>query len=275
MSSRGCGPSRVLAIAGFDPCGCSGLLADARTIDSLGAYSLGVVTALTAQNTRSVEQIVPASPDTVAAQLDAVLSDVGVDAIKVGMLANTDVAESVVAVLERYAPVPLVVDPVLESSTGARLFDSREPGHALRRLLSRTTVITPNLVELNELTGLPTGSYAQRVAAARAVVEELGVSAVLVKAGHGTEQPLVDVLYDGERVQRFEHPRIETRNDRGTGCTLSTALAVNLARALPLGKAVEQGIEVVQRSLRGSLDYGDGPGPIYQLAKQRRGDDGR
>ncbi len=266
-------PARVLSVAGLDPCGCSGLLADVRTFDSLGAFSTGVVTALTAQNTVEVTRIDVTPPASIAAQLEAVLTDVGADAIKIGMLGSPESADAVAEVLEGHAPLPLVVDPVLESSTGTRLFSNGDLLPALRRLLRRTTVMTPNLGELEELTGLPTATFAEQVAAARSLVDGFGASAVLVKGGHGDGNTIVDLLYDGERTRRFEHQRIATPDDRGTGCTLSSAIAVNLARALPLEMSVEQGIEVVQRALRGSLDLGAGPGPVYQLAKQRRSSD--
>jgi len=257
-------PPRVLTIAGSDSGGGAGLQADLKTFAAHGVYGMSVVTAVTAQNTRGVLAVHEVPAGVVRAQLGAVLDDLGADAIKVGMLASGDtvevVARGLAAVTEGAARVPLVVDPVLVAKGGAPLLHEDAVERLRRELLPRATLVTPNLPEAERLTGMPVASAAERLAAARSLAA-LGC-AVLLKGGHDGGGELVDLLVDGERVERFVHPRQVTRHTHGTGCTLSAAIAARLARGEALAAAVAGAVDYVQRALAAAPGLGGGHGPL-------------
>jgi hydroxymethylpyrimidine/phosphomethylpyrimidine kinase len=199
----------------------------------------------------------------VAAQLAAVLDDLGVDAVKVGMLASAATVEVVIAALAPLRAVPIVVDPVMVAKGGAALLADDAVASLRHGLLPLATVVTPNLPEAARLTGQPVDDEAQRLAAAR----QLAVAgcAVLLKGGHGTGDELVDLLVDGAEVDRFVHPRQHTRAVHGTGCTLSSAIAARLARGEPLALAVGAAIAYVQEAIATAPGLGHGHGPLNHL----------
>ncbi len=220
---------RVLTIAGSDSSGGAGIQADLKTFTVFRTYGMSAITALTAQNTRGVLGIFPVSPEFVRAQIDAVATDVGIDAAKTGMLATRGIIEAVAEAVRVHRIAPLVVDPVMVAQSGARLLEDDARDALLRELLPLAAVVTPNVPEAEALLGMRIAGVAdQRVAARRLI--DLGAAAALVKGGHlaGTES--VDVLDDGHDVEELRAPRIDTPHTHGTGCMTAAALAACLAQ---------------------------------------------
>ena len=250
----------ALSIAGSDPSGGAGIQADLKTFAAYRVYGAAVLTALTAQNTRGVRgvQIVPSA--FIGAQLDAVLDDLAVHAIKTGMLADD---ASVRAVAERLARVPaiaLVVDPVLVSTSGHALADASTVPALRDALLPLAHLVTPNLAEAEALLGARVRSRADMQNAARALVA-LGARAALVKGGH-LDGSAYDVLFADDRMTELDAPRIAVESTHGTGCTLSAAIAAGLARGEPLAGAVARAKRYVSRSLARALAVGQGLRPL-------------
>ena len=263
--------ANILTVAGSDPSGGAGIQADLKTIAALGGYGMAVLTALTAQNTRGVHGVHRVPAAFVAAQLDAVWADVGVDALKTGMLATAAVVRAVAAQCQRRPTVPCVVDPVLVAKGGARLLAPPALAALRRHLLPLATVITPNLPEAAALLDQPeAGSVAAMRRTARAL-HALGPAAVLLKGGHLPGRACVDVLYDGHGYVEFPAPRIRTRHTHGTGCTLASALATRLGQGLALPEAVGQAKDYVTAAIRAGarLRVGTGHGPLDHGFAQR------
>ena len=252
----------VLLVGGVDPSGLSGLAADVRAVSAHRAHAAPVVAALTAQNTQAVARVDPVEPRLLHAQLQAVLADLPVAAVKIGLLAQAGAVEVLGAVLERLRGVPVVLDPVLGASTGSGLWPGGDGVASLRRLLPRVTLLTPNAPEAAALSGLPVRTAADAEHAARAL-RAAGAQAVLVKGGHfeGLDRGL-DVLLSDRVLQRFPGHPIAAAHARGTGCTLASALAARLARGEPLVEAVAGARAFVRAALRGGQAVGAGPGPV-------------
>src|SRR6185503_1224912 len=240
------GRPRVLAIAGSDSSGRAGLQMDLRTIAAHGCQGLSVVTAVTAQGPRGVTAVHVVPPEIVAAQLDALFSDDDVDAIKVGMLASAATVETVARALAPLSSTPIVVDPVLVASSGEPLLDDDAIAPLLDRLFPLAALVTPNLPEAARLAGLPVDTDEDRLAAARRLAGP--ITAVLLKGGHGAGDELVDLLLDGETIERFTHPR-RARAMRGSGCALASAVAARLASGDELRDAVRSAVDHVQREI--------------------------
>ncbi|HSS77817.1 MAG TPA: bifunctional hydroxymethylpyrimidine kinase/phosphomethylpyrimidine kinase [Thermoanaerobaculia bacterium] len=265
MSPR---PSRLLTIAGSDSGGGAGIQADLKTFAAHGGYGLSVVTALTAQNTREVRAVWEVPAGMVAAQIDAVLEDIGADAVKIGMLANAALIRIVAERLRAHLAgagvpnVPIVLDPVMVAKSGDRLLREDAVEALKAELLPLATVVTPNVPELEVLTGLPAGDEDERTRAA-ASLAALG-PAVLAKGGHAEGDEVIDLLIAEGRVQRFIHPRLQTRATHGTGCTLSSAIAARLGAGETLPRAVEGAIEYLQGAMAAAypLGSGNGHGPV-------------
>ena len=255
----------VLTIAGSDSGGGAGIQADARTIRALGGHALTAVTAVTAQNTRGVRAWKPVSPELIRSQMDAVFDDFAVGAAKTGLLPGAEAIRSIAAVLARHPKIPLVVDPVIGSTSGTRFLSPAGVRALKRDLLPRATLVTPNWPEAEALAGLPVRSYAQSEGAARRLLDG-GCRAVLVKGGHGPGPICRDFLATGDGVERwFESARIRTRNTHGTGCVLSSAIAFFLARGEPLESAVAKARRFLLRTLGAgrALRWGRGAGPAF------------
>lgn len=251
---------RILTIAGSDSGGGAGIQADLKTVTVLGGFGMSVLTALTAQNTREVTAVHPVPPDFVLRQIEAVASDIGVDAAKTGMLASREIVEAVAEGVRRFEIRPLVVDPVLLSKGGHPLLadDARES--LVRLLFPLATLVTPNLPEARLLSGLPVDTEEERRRAARALHEQ-GAGAVLIKGGHGFGSEAVDLLFDGVSFTEFSAPRIRTPNTHGTGCTYSAAIATFLAKGFGLARAVQSAKDFLTDAIRFSLTLGTGHGP--------------
>ncbi len=249
-------PPIILAIAGFDPSGGAGLLADIKTIHALGGYGTGVITAQTVQNTRSVAATAPVSPALIGAQIRALLDDTPPAAVKVGMLGNAAAVEAVVSALAPWQG-SLVLDPVLVSSSSHALYD--DPLDTLLPLLQRATLITPNRHEAERL--------AQALGCSPETLAEQLDCAVLITGGDSAGEWITDYLYaPNGAVQPFTHARVATPNTHGTGCTLSSAITTLLAQGQPLTQAVGEGIGWMQQRLAASdWHIGQGRGPIRHL----------
>ncbi|HWV49520.1 MAG TPA: bifunctional hydroxymethylpyrimidine kinase/phosphomethylpyrimidine kinase [Microbacterium sp.] len=259
---------RVLSIAGSDPSGGAGIQADLKSIAANGGYGMAAITALTAQNTQGVRDIHIPPSAFLRAQLDALSDDIVIDAVKIGMLANADIIRTVIAWLDDQRPPVVVVDPVMVATSGDRLLDV-DAEDALRALLTRADVVTPNIAELGILAGRPIGDWDDALAAGHALSAQIG-AAVLVKGGHlaGDEAPdaLVDAASD--EVHPFTGVRIATTNTHGTGCSLSSALATRLAGGESPAQAVDSARAWLRESLRAgeALNVGHGHGPIHHFA---------
>lgn len=257
----------ALSIAGVDPSGGAGLLADLKTFSALGAYGCGVVTALTAQNTRAVTGIHEVPPEFLALQLDTLFDDVRIDAVKIGMLASADLVAVVAEALRRHRPRFVVLDPVMVAKSGDRLLRTDAVEALLRDLFPLATIVTPNLPEAADLLGRKvTDAPADMRVAARAL-RGRGAQAALVKGGHGTGERLTDMLFDGERFIELAAPRIDTRNTHGTGCTFSSAIAALLPQRDSVEAAVRDAHAYVHGAIRNadSLDVGSGHGPLHHF----------
>ncbi len=253
---------RVLIVAGSDSGGGAGIQADIKTVTALDAYAATALTALTAQNTLGVQAVHPVPLDFIARQIEVVLTDIGADAIKTGMLGTAEVIETVCAALERHAAgIPLVVDPVMVAKGGHPLLAAEAVDTLRRRLLPMASVITPNLPEAEALSGMTIASVADmRIAAA--VLLALGVPAVLLKGGHLAGDELVDLLATPDGIEAFSAPRIQTRNTHGTGCTTASAVASGLARGLSLRDSVLRARAYVRAAIASAPGFGGGHGPL-------------
>ncbi len=253
---------RVLAIAGSDSGGGAGIQADIKTITALGGYAASAITAVTVQNTLGVEAIHPIPPDIVAAQIKAVLTDIGADCIKTGMLGNKETIETVCNTIEAYgAEIPLVVDPVMVATSGDRLLEKEAEAILRDRLLPKATLLTPNIPEAEALLNRSIVSLDEMKNAAAALLDD-GPQAILLKGGHLQGNTLFDVLADQAGLIVFESERIATRNTHGTGCTLASAIASGLAQGETLKTAVEKARAYLQNAIRTAPDLGQGKGPV-------------
>ena len=260
---------RCLTIAGSDSGGGAGIQADLKTFGALGVYGTSAVTAVTAQNTLVVSQIQEIRPELVAAQIDAVAEDIGIDAAKTGMLWSAETIRTVAAAVKRHRIPNLVVDPVTIAKTGARLM--REDAFAALKadLLPLAEFVTPNLPEAEMLSGMKiTDAEGMREAARR--THALGPRRVVIKGGHVEGPNAVDLYYDGKDFQELKEERIKTRSTHGTGCTFSAAIAAYLAHGLTPLDAVARAKEFLTAALRSAPDIGKGVGPLDHFHALRK-----
>lgn len=257
--------NRVLTIAGSDSGGGAGIQADIKAISALGCFATSAITAVTVQNTLGVEAVHPIPLDILRGQIDAVLSDIGTDAVKIGMLHSAEVVELVGDALDRHNAPNVVLDPVMVSTSGHRLIEESAIATLRTKLLPRARIITPNIPEAEILAGVEIRSAAQLPEVARSLSHEGRVS-VLLKAGHLKDARLVDTLYNAEQDTIVELPslRVDTLNTHGTGCTLSSAIAALLARGLGLTEAVKGAKEYINSAIISGAFYtiGHGHGPV-------------
>lgn len=255
---------RILTIAGSDSGGGAGIQADLKTITLLGGYGTSVITALTAQNTVGVQDIHEIPAQFVGRQIDSVLSDIGADAIKTGMLANKEIIKIVSRKIKQYQTPIVVVDPVMVSKSGAFLLRKDARNALINELLPLSWVVTPNLMEASALTGLNVDSLDGMKKAAR-FIYKLGPRHVLIKGGHLRGVP-VDLLYDGKLFREFKGPRINSRNSHGTGCTFASAMATFLAEGDDILEAVRKAKAFITMSIESGLRLGKGTGPTNPSA---------
>lgn len=258
-------PARVLIIAGSDSGGGAGLQADIKTATALGVYAATAVTAVTVQNTCGIYGIHPIPASTVCDQIKRVLDDIGADAIKIGMLGSAEIVEAVADALQRRAhEIPVVLDPVLASSSGTALLEDDAIAALKTRLFPLMALVTPNVPEAEVLARVPVRNTDDMRRAGEEICA-FGASAVLVKGGHAKTVTIQDVLVSGQGVRVFSAPCIETRHTHGTGCTLSTAIACGLAQGTPLVQSIEGARAFVQEAIRTAPGFGRGNGPLNHL----------
>ncbi|MEJ0023609.1 MAG: bifunctional hydroxymethylpyrimidine kinase/phosphomethylpyrimidine kinase [Alphaproteobacteria bacterium] len=252
---------RVLAIAGSDSGGGAGIQADIKTITALGGYAMTAITAVTIQNTLGVWGIHPIPSSLVQEQIDKVLSDIGADAIKIGMLGDTATVDAVARALEYDTATPLVLDPVMIAKGGAALLEEEAVEALKEKLLRRAFLITPNAPEAERLTGLSVTNVEEQKRAAEALMK-LGAGAALVKGGHIYGTSLNDVLASAAGVEVFTSERIQTRATHGTGCTLASAIATGLARGAKLREAVVSARAYLRGAILTAQGFGTGHAPL-------------
>jgi len=257
----------AVTIAGSDSSGGAGIQADLKTFSALGVYGASVIAALTAQNTKSVTAVHAVPPDFVAAQMDAVFSDLKVGAVKIGMLGDADIVGAVAAGLDRHRQTHVVLDPVMVATSGRRLLAPEAISALRKQLLSRVLLITPNLPEAAVmLDSAEATDEASMLCQARDLLA-LGANAVLMKGGHAGGAESTDLLVTATASVRITGTRVATRNTHGTGCTLSAAIAGGLAKGLGLTEAVHDAKAYVTAAISAAdrLDIGEGPGPLHHF----------
>ncbi len=259
---------RALTIAGSDSSGGAGIQADLKTFSALGCYGMSVVTALTAQNTTGVRGIHPVPASFVREQLQAVLDDLGTDAVKIGMLFSADLIRAVAGVLKEYALRRIVLDPVMVAQSGDKLLKDRAVEAIKSDLMPLAALVTPNLPEAERLLGRKVQDLADMQAAARELAA-FRCKAVLIKGGHLREKQSTDLLYlrDEDRFVKLNVDFVQTRNNHGTGCTLSSAVAACLARGMDLESAVRRAKGYISGAIRAGAGYGlgKGHGPVHHF----------
>ncbi len=257
---------RVLIIAGSDSSGGAGLQADIKTVTALGGYAMTAVTAVTVQNTLGVFGIYDLPTEIVAQQMRAVLDDLGVEAVKTGMLHSAAIIEAVATTLDEFdVEAPLVVDPVMIAKGGEALLEDRAMDALKSELISRATLVTPNIPEAEALTGI-TIKNADDQARAGEKIMAMGAKAALVKGGHMPGDQIVDMLVsDTEGWEKFTSTRINTIHTHGTGCTLASAIATALAHGRPLSSAVARARGYVHEAIRTAPGFGQGHGPLNHV----------
>ena len=251
---------RVLIIAGSDSGGGAGIQADIKTVTALGGYAATAITAVTVQNTLGVTAVHPVPVDFVTAQARAVLSDIGADAMKTGMLGDVAMVEAVAGLLDE-ADAYAVVDPVMIAKGGAALLASEAVAAVRALMIPRATLLTPNAPEAEALTGIAVADLDGQRRAGEALLR-LGAAAVLMKGGHVSGASVIDLLMTPDGESQFEGPRIETRHTHGTGCTLASACAAGLAQGMTLQAAVARAWVYVAEAIRRAPGLGQGHGPI-------------
>jgi len=265
---------RALTIAGSDSGGGAGIQADLKTFSALGVYGMSVLTALTAQNTIGVQAVFELPPSFVAQQIDSVVTDIGVDAVKTGMLANSEIIHVVAEKVKEYRLPNLVVDPVMRAKSGDPLLRPEAQEALVKELLPLALVVTPNLPEAEALVGFPVKTLEDMRQAAMAI-HAMGPAWVVVKGGHLEGDVSIDILYNGKEWWEFTAPYINTRNTHGTGCTFASAIAAWLARGADVPEAVRLAKEYLTEALKAgaklNIGHGHGPGHHFAILYRKMG----
>lgn len=251
----------ALTIAGSDSGGGAGIQADLKTFAAHGVYGTCAITAVTAQNTVGVNAVLTLPSEIVTAQVRAVADDIGVDAVKTGMLSTTNIVKTVAALLPTLGTPHIVVDPVMVAKSGDRLLSDDAIDAIKTALLPLASVVTPNTMEAEVLTGVSIASLDDAREAARRICA-LGASTVVIKGGHMAMAEAVDLLYDGSTFVEVSGPRFEATNTHGTGCTFGAAIAANLALGRPLSAAVSSAKTYVAQAIQHGIPLGHGHGPV-------------
>ncbi|QBX36878.1 bifunctional hydroxymethylpyrimidine kinase/phosphomethylpyrimidine kinase [Brevundimonas sp. S30B] len=259
---------RVLILAGSDSGGGAGIQADIKAVTMLGGFAATAITAVTVQNTLGVHGVHPLPIELIRAQAEAVLDDIGADALKTGMLGSVEVVETVAALMDQ-AGAPAVVDPVMVAKGGAALLPDQAVAAVKALMIPRAALLTPNAPEAEALTGLTVADLDGQRRAGEALLR-LGARAVLMKGGHVPGERLIDVLMTPDSETLFEGERVETRHTHGTGCTLASACAAGLAKGLPLPIAVAEAWAYVAEAIRRAPGLGGGHGPLDHAWPVRR-----
>lgn len=258
---------KVLTIAGSDCSGGAGIQADLKTMAAHGVYGMSAITALTAQNTTGVYGVLEATPEFVASQLDCIFTDIRPDAVKIGMVSNKDIIHAIADKLREYNAENIVCDPVMVATSGSRLMADDAANALVGELMPLATVITPNISEAEVLCGFAIENREDMLRAAEEIAKRTP-AAILIKGGH-LEDCADDLLWQDGQAHWFRGPRVDNPNTHGTGCTLSSAIASNLAKGDTLTDAVEHAKAYITGALRAGLDLGKGSGPLDHGFAQR------
>lgn len=260
---------QVLTIAGSDSGGGAGIQADIKALSANGVYAMSVITAITAQNTEEVTDVLDLPPAIIAAQLDAIFDDFEVAAVKTGMLSSTEIIQVVVAMLKPQNPANLVVDPVMVSKSGRPLLKPDAVDALKKELLPLALVVTPNIHEAQQLSGIAVSNLADARRAAK-VIHQFGCRYVLIKGGHLLQERATDLLYDGRFFHVFKGEFLETPHTHGTGCTFASAIAAHLARGKPIVESVQAAKTYLTDAIRHAPAIGHGKGPTDHFFFLRR-----
>ena len=256
-------PPTAMTIAGSDSGGGAGIQADLKTFSALGVFGTSTLTAITAQNTVGVTAVHEIPTDVISAQIDAVITDIGADAVKTGMLSSADIVATVAEAVRRHGITNLVVDPVMVAKSGDRLLREEAISSICNDLIPLAKVVTPNIPEAEDLTGLSITTDADVRRAAEAIIG-MGAQSVVVKGGH-RDGPPTDILYDGATFLEFTTERIPSTNTHGTGCTFASAVAAGLAHGFEVPGAVQQAKDYVTAAIRSAYPIGQGHGPLHHF----------
>jgi hydroxymethylpyrimidine/phosphomethylpyrimidine kinase len=254
---------KALTIAGSDSGAGAGIQADLKTFAALGVYGTSAITAITAQNTRGVKKIFELEPELIAAQIDAVIEDIGAAAVKTGMLCNSAIIEVVAEKIREHRLTNLVVDPVMVAKSGDVLLRADAIGALKSRLIPLATVVTPNIPEAEQLTHVR-GTRPQDLKDAARKIIDMGARSVVIKGGH-RKGPAVDLFYDGKLFRTFSAARVRTKNTHGTGCTFSAAIAAYLAKGEKLEQAVARAKTYMTAAIRKGFAVGSGHSPVHHF----------
>lgn len=252
-----------LTIAGSDSCGGAGIQADLKAFSANGTYGMSVITAITAQNTQGVFDVQDINPSAIEHQIEAIFDDIRVDAVKIGMVSRPETIEIIAETLKKYPLPPLVIDPVMISKSGYDLLQPEAKKALIKILLPMATLITPNLPEAEVIVGYKIDTI-ELMQKAALDLHKLGCKYVLVKGGH-LENDATDVLYDGAQFHLLHSKRLETINTHGTGCTLSSAIAANLAKGISVKEAVEAAKAYITEAITHGFKLGHGVGPVHHF----------
>lgn len=257
---------KALTIAGSDSSGGAGIQADLKTFAAHGVFGMSVITAVTAQNTQGVFAVQDISMEVIKKQIDAIFTDIEVDGLKIGMVSQIDTIKIIADRLKQYRPENVVLDPVMVSKSGYHLLQPEAKEALINELLPLATVVTPNIPEAEVITGMHIETLKDMEKAAL-LIYKMGPKYVLIKGGH-LENDATDILFDGNDYISFESKRIETKNTHGTGCTLSSAIASNLAKGNSIEASIQKAKDYITTAIKNSLSIGKGVGPtnhFYEL----------
>ncbi|HID0816942.1 bifunctional hydroxymethylpyrimidine kinase/phosphomethylpyrimidine kinase [Clostridium botulinum] len=257
---------KVLSIAGSDCSGGAGIQADLKTFSAHGVFGMSVIVSVVAENTSRVIDIQDITPDMIKSQIDAVYEDIGMDAVKIGMLSTPDCMKAVSEKLQEYKPKNVVIDPVMYAKNGCPLMDPNSVSTLIESIICHADILTPNIPEAERISGYKIKTLEDMEKAA-VIIEGMGCKSVLIKGGHYIGDA-VDVLYDGNKFYHYKTQRIHTKNTHGTGCTLSSAIASNLALGFEINEAVKRAKNYITMAIEHSLEIGKGNGPtnhFYQV----------
>lgn len=254
---------KVLTIAGSDSCGGAGIQADLKTFSAHQVYGMSVITAVTAQNTQGVLAVEDISPEVVREQIDAIFQDIAVDAVKIGMVSKIPIIITIAERLRYYQPKNIVLDPVMISKSGFDLLRPDAKKILIEKLLPLATIVTPNIPEAEQITEISIQNLSDMEKAARLIYDR-GAKNVLIKGGH-LKTDATDLLFDGQQIQLLKTERILTKNTHGTGCTLSSALAANLAKGDDIKRSVQLAKEYITIAIQHAFQLGHGIGPTHHF----------
>ena len=256
--------SKVLIIAGSDSSGGAGIQADMKTVTSLGCYAMTAITAVTVQNTTGVKSIIPIKSEEISNQIEFTAKDIKPDAIKIGMLHSSKVISAVAKSLKKINIKKIVLDPVMTAKNGTKLINDKAIADIKKKLVKQILLITPNIPEAELLTNIKINSVNDMIKAGQSLIN-FGAKNVLIKGGHLKSNQINDVLLNRKIIKIYKSKKYKSKNTHGTGCTLSSAIAVNLSCGKDLIKSCELGIKYVNDAIKSNLNFGKGNGPINHL----------